>query len=258
MKSTPIKLFLAAIFPLIVSCGKAQKLKEHQQASHELQQLQNSLNDDDNIDITSQAVEGEALQNSQDTAETEANQSTEKLREAMKIGAELQQEMKILALQHQKLTASVTGTMNWAELDKNRDFDARRITIIYCIDLNQRILKWQQSFEKTYKDRLDAIGYSGPNRAMFDRGIYDSRKGSHETIQAMRNAEIEMMKVVLSILDRLEERGDDWRWSETDENVIFTNDEDNKWFERQMAEIARCSELQIKALEQYRNFQKTK
>ncbi len=258
MKNTLIRFSLIVLIPFIAACVKARKKNDQQQASPEPQQLQNSLNFDEKKDITGQEVEGDALQKSQDTAETDKEQSSEKFREAMKIGAELQQEMQILALQHQKLATSVSSAMNWAELEKTRDFDTRKINIIYCIDLNQRILKWQQSYETTYKDRLDAIGYSGPSRAMFDRGIYDSRKGSHETIQAMRDAEIDMLKVVLSIIDRLQARGDDWRWSETDKTVIFPNEEDNKWFERQMAEIARCSEVQIKALEQYRNFQKAK
>ena len=249
-------LFIIALLPLISSCEKTSQRINQEQATRDIEQSHKELSDSMKMTDEGLQVDRESLEKHRKNLESAGEKMGGKKGEAMKIVAEIQGELNEFVKKHETATTQFLAAIDWSQLAKDQDYEERRNTLKEFITSNEQMRDKTVAFHQTVLDRLDKIGFQGSERDNFDKGFLQNRDQMNEIITTIRQCDIDVSNISISVIDRLEKLGDEWQWNKEDKNITFTYEADAKWFNAQMDEFSKKAETQLQAQEKMVNMMK--
>ncbi len=249
-RKAAIALVLCVLLPA-ASCQKVRERQARKEATEEI--LASKREFADQIEMTGEGLKLDlgAIDEHNNRINRAADKMGGKLGEALKTTTSLQTEINRVSRECVEMSEKFPDAVDWQGIDKSRDYDARREWLRSYIDINEKTLAAYGKYPRDVAARLDEIGFTGKERAEFDKGFLRSQRRTTALVRVIRQCDIDCSNIVIGILDRLEKAGDSWGWSAEEELIRFADDADTGWFEGEMERFMELADKQLKAQEDF-------
>ncbi len=180
-----------------------------------------------------------------------------KMGEALKIAAELQENLNELVARCAKAGDEAAPCLDMKSLSDTRDYGGNIEKFKTLISVNEETLAVFNDFKPALTKRLDDIGFTGDERKGFDVGFGKKWGKTSELVQIIRNADIELGKTGILLMEGLQQGDAHWQWDEDAQHASFQTDAQVDWFNTHMERITKIGTTQIKAQEELVQHMKT-
>jgi hypothetical protein len=243
-------LVMGGLCLVFTSCERIKKQQKDKEALRELTTSKTEMLDSAEMTDEGLVVDMDKVKHAQETLKKSGEKLGGKMGEALKIGAELQENLNETAVRCTKASDEAAAYFEMKSLAATRDYTGGIGKFKALIAINEETLAAFEAFEPELKKRLDAIGLTGDERREFDAGFRKTWTKTSELVKVIRNADIELGKTGIQLLEGLQKGDAHWGWDEDAQSAIFQTDAQVQWYNARMEKIGTLGKTQLKAQEE--------
>lgn len=241
---------LAGLCFVFSSCDRIRKQKQQEEALSELKDSKKELLNSAVMTDEGMTIDMEKVKKAQQTMKQSGDKLGGKMGEALKIAAELQEDLNETVAKCVKASDEAVPCLDMKALSTTRNYAGAIEKFKTLISVNEETLASFQAFQPDLMKRLDAIGFTGDERNGFDGGFERKWKKTSELVNVIRNADIEFGKTGILLMEGLQKGDAHWHWDEETQQATFQTDAQVEWYNGHMERIATLGNTQTKAQEE--------